>query len=71
MELPIDLREELIQTAIKGQPSADTSTPIYSPHAAKSYAYSRYSKFRVGAALLCKDGTMTIGCNVENATYGT
>ncbi|KAH0836912.1 hypothetical protein J3R83DRAFT_8728 [Lanmaoa asiatica] len=38
--------------------------------AAKSYAYVPYSKFRVGAALLCADGTVIKGCNVENAAYG-
>ena len=33
-------------------------------------AYVPYSHFPVGAALLCKDGTVVTGCNIENAAYG-
>ena len=32
-------------------------------------SYSPYSKFKVGAALLCDDGRVVLGCNIENASY--
>ena len=32
-------------------------------------AYTPYSCFKVGAALLSEDGDVTIGCNIENAAY--
>ena len=33
-------------------------------------SYSPYSHFRVGAALLCQDGTIVTGANIENRSYG-
>ena len=36
---------------------------------AMSRSYSPYSGFSVGAALLCKDGTVYLGCNIENASF--
>lgn len=46
-------KHELIQMALK----------------ARTYAYTPYSGFQVGAALLCKDGTVYTGCNIENAAF--
>lgn len=37
---------------------------------AMGHSYSPYSGFRVGAALLCKDGSVYQGCNIENSAYG-
>ena len=37
---------------------------------ARENAYSPYSHFAVGAALLCEDGTLYEGCNIENVSYG-
>ena len=48
------LVEKLIETAIAQLP----------------YAYTPYSHFKVGAALLTRDGKIYTGCNIENAAYG-
>jgi cytidine deaminase len=37
---------------------------------ARTSAYAPYSKFKVGAALLTRDGRIVHGCNVENASFG-
>ena len=46
-------KEELIRLAYEG----------------KERSYSPYSGFQVGAALLAENGTVYLGCNIENAAY--
>ena len=37
---------------------------------ARSRAYTPYSNFKVGAAILLKDGSYVLGANIENASFG-
>lgn len=37
---------------------------------AKSLSYAKYSNFHVGSALLSMDNQITLGCNIENSSYG-
>lgn len=37
---------------------------------ARKRAYTPYSKFKVGAAILTSDGKIFTGCNIENASFG-
>lgn len=46
-------KKELINTAIE----------------ARKNSYSPYSQFKVGAALLCKNGKVFTGANIENSSY--
>ena len=48
----------------------DVRLLIKEAYEAQKYAYVPYSHFRVGAALLCSNGAVYRGCNIENASYG-
>ena len=50
--------------------SEEINTLIQFATVAREQSYSPYSNFAVGAALLCQDGTVYQGCNIENASYG-
>jgi len=52
--MDLNNKDELIKLAVK----------------ARENSYTPYSGYAVGAALLCKDGTVFTGCNMENASYG-
>lgn len=43
---------------------------IEEAYKAREAAYTPYSGFQVGAALLTKEGKLYHGCNIENASYG-
>ena len=47
----------------------NASELVEAARAARANAFAPYSKFAVGAALLCEDGTIVQGCNVENSSY--
>ena len=47
----------------------DTEKLISLAVEAMGHAYAPYSGYKVGAALLCADGTVYQGCNLENASF--
>lgn len=54
MEMSRDVIRQLIRDALS----------------ARQFSYVPYSGYAVGAALLCADGSVCSGCNIENAAYG-
>ena len=59
---PEEKRESLAEETIRGL--------IRRAKEAQENAYAPYSHYHVGAALLCSDGSVVKGCNIENASYG-
>ncbi len=47
----------------------DKNALLAEAHKARERAYAPYSKFAVGAALLCADGSIYLGANIENGAY--
>ena len=47
----------------------DNKELIKLAYEAMKMAYAPYSHWKVGAALLCKDGTIYKGCNIENSAF--
>lgn len=66
--------EEKILSAVgmtrEGSGSVSDETLLAMARNARERSYSPYSHFAVGAALLCEDGRIFQGCNVENASFG-
>lgn len=48
----------------------DPNKLIFVAKKAMERAHAPYSGYKVGAALICDDGTVFKGCNIENASYG-
>lgn len=66
--------EEKILSAIgqtrEGENSVTDATLLALAREAMKCSYSPYSHYPVGAALLCADGRIFQGCNIENASFG-
>ena len=68
------MEEQALQMA--GLSRDETASPISDEELLKlaqiamKNSYSPYNRYAVGAALLCKNGRVFLGCNIENASFG-
>ena len=61
-------KDALKKDSIK-EDTYDVKSLIEKALQAREAAYAPYSHYRVGAALLARDGSIYTGCNIENAAY--
>jgi cytidine deaminase len=57
-------------TSTQNPPGTSPDELISMAREAARFSYSPYSRFAVGAALLCDDGSVVTGANVENRSFG-
>ena len=55
---------------MRAEAAMDKEALIRQAMDARKCSYAPYSHYNVGAALLCADGTIVKGANIENASYG-
>jgi cytidine deaminase len=58
-----------VTTSTASQPALSAEELIAVALTARDRAYAPYSHYHVGAAVLTADGSVIVGCNVENAAY--
>ena len=63
-----DMEEKVI--AQLGGTDGDDQALVNAAWEARKFAYTPYSKYKVGAALRAKNGRIYSGCNIENAAFG-
>lgn len=68
---PLENKNDLLEISKTMELTEDSLTKcLHQSLDARNKSYSIYSKFRVGAALITKQGVIYQGCNVENLSYG-
>lgn len=68
-----DMEEKILSSVgltREGENGVSDETLLQLARDAMTRSYSPYSHWAVGAALLCEDGRVFQGCNIENASYG-